>query len=140
MSSLVSEHVQQTTFVIGGINDIVFLFLSVTKVSQQFFNLPINFWEHSHHTDYISRATKNSGREKINSLTNFQDECSFVSLRDVERVMNVMVWFSQQERLFTMMHEKVQKDLQEEAREIADYEEGEEEEDMFADYQVSYDC
>lgn len=22
-----------------------------------------------------------------------QDECSFVSLRDVERVMNVMVWF-----------------------------------------------
>ena len=74
-------------------------------------------------------------RKKINSVANFQDECSFVSLRDVERVMNVMVWFSQQERLFTMMAEKVQEDLQEEAREIADCE-GDEEEDTFVDYRV----
>ena len=62
-----------------------------------------------------------------------------MSLRDVERVMNVLVWFSQQDKLFTMMDEKAQADLQEEAREIADYEEGDEEEDIFVDYQVFYD-
>ena len=27
------------------------------------------------------------------TVTSFKDECSFVSLRDVERAMQVMVWF-----------------------------------------------
>lgn len=62
-----------------------------------------------------------------------------MSLRDVERVMNVMVWFSQQDKLLTMMDEKAQADLQEEAREMADYGDEEEEEDVLVDYQVIYD-
>ena len=62
-----------------------------------------------------------------------------MSLRDVERVMNVMVWFSQQNKLLTMMDEKAQADLQEEANEMADYEDGEEEENVIVDYQVFYD-
>ena len=33
------------------------------------------------------------------------DECSFVSLRDAERVMDVMIWFSQQDVLFNLMDE-----------------------------------
>ena len=55
----------------------------------------------------------------------FQDECSFVSLRDVERVMNVMVWFSQQDKLFVMMDDKARKDLEEEAMELAEYDDQE---------------
>ncbi len=35
-----------------------------------------------------------------------QDECSFVSLRDIERVMEVMVWFFEHgQELFQMMDE-----------------------------------
>ena len=52
--------------------------------------------------------------------------------------MNVMVWFSQQDKLLTMMDEKAQADLQEEAREMADYGD-EQEEDVLEDYQVIYD-
>ena len=41
----------------------------------------------------------------------FQDECSFVSLRDVDRVLTVMSWFYQQSRgsnntLFNLMNRK----------------------------------
>ena len=36
-----------------------------------------------------------------------QDECSFVSLRDVERVMNVMLWFYQhKDSLFDLIDAK----------------------------------
>ena len=37
------------------------------------------------------------------------------------------------------MDEKAQADLQEEANEMADYEDGEEEENVIVDYQVFYD-
>ena len=53
--------------------------------------------------------------------------------------MNVMVWFSQQDKLLKMMDEQAQADLQEEAREMADYGDEEEEEDVLEDYQVIYD-
>ena len=61
----------------------------------------------------------------------FQDECSFVSLRDVERVLKVMSWFYQQSQdnriLFNLMeHEETQ---EHDEREDTDEEEEEEEED-----------
>lgn len=37
----------------------------------------------------------------------FQNECSFVSLRDVERTMNVMIWFYQHREVFRPLLEKI---------------------------------
>jgi len=35
-----------------------------------------------------------------------QDECSFVSLRDVDRTLQVMMWFYDHEELFELMDDK----------------------------------
>lgn len=44
----------------------------------------------------------------------FQDECSFVSLRDVDRALKVMMWFYRKgELLFTLMDKKANKRLKE---------------------------
>lgn len=57
----------------------------------------------------------------------FQDECSFVSLRDVERTLQVMMWFyAKGELLFQLMDEK--RKLK--ARLLMDEEDEEEEENL----------
>lgn len=43
-----------------------------------------------------------------------KDECSFVSLRDVERTLCVMAWFYEhREPLFDYMRERAERDAQE---------------------------
>ena len=37
-----------------------------------------------------------------------QDECSFVSLRDVDRALNVLMWFYHRQELFDQMDKKIQ--------------------------------
>ena len=37
-----------------------------------------------------------------------QDECSFVSLRDVDRALNVLMWFYHRQELFDQMDRKIQ--------------------------------
>lgn len=57
-----------------------------------------------------------------------QDECSFVSLRDVLRVLDVMAWFLEHEQpLFRLMDEKLLAKVQQDAP--SDDEEDEEDED-----------
>ena len=43
----------------------------------------------------------------ISFLFSFKDECSFVSLRDVERAMQVMVWFYKHADTLGRLMEKV---------------------------------
>ncbi len=58
-----------------------------------------------------------------------QDECSFVSLRDIERVMEVMVWFFEHgQELFQMMDEDEEDVIQVAAINEEDDEQLEEEE------------
>lgn len=42
-------------------------------------------------------------RRHIINVILLQDECSFVSLRDIQRLLDVMAWFYQQDLLFTRM-------------------------------------
>jgi len=47
-------------------------------------------------------------------MTCLQEECSFVSLRDVKRVLDVMSWFyGQRELLFRLMDERAEADVKE---------------------------
>ena len=47
-------------------------------------------------------------------ITCLQEECSFVSLRDVKRVLDVMSWFyGQRELLFRLMDERAERDFKE---------------------------
>ncbi|XP_041354620.1 E3 ubiquitin-protein ligase rnf213-alpha-like [Gigantopelta aegis] len=69
-----------------------------------------------------------------NFMRQQEDECSFVSLRDVERVLKVMSWFYEQSQdnriLFDMMEEE--ETQQDEESEVSDDEEEEEEEETNA--------
>lgn len=40
-----------------------------------------------------------------------QDECSFVSLRDVDRTLQVMMWFYSHKKLFELIDEKAEKEI-----------------------------
>ena len=42
-----------------------------------------------------------------------QDECSFVSLRDVDRTLQVMMWFFYRNELFDEINKKAVDDIQE---------------------------
>src|SRR6218665_1773154 len=69
------------------------------------------------------------------TLLSLQDECSFVSLRDVDRALKVMMWFySPEKELFDKMNEKAVDEIKETYRARAavgddDGEEGDDEED-----------
>src|SRR6218665_810746 len=69
------------------------------------------------------------------TLLSSQDECSFVSLRDVDRALKVMMWFySPEKELFDKMNKKAEDEMKETYRARAavgddDGEEGEDEED-----------
>ena len=49
-----------------------------------------------------------------------QDECSFVSLRDVERVLEVMSWFYRQSEDDTMLFQKMKEDSEDSETETDD--------------------
>jgi hypothetical protein len=49
-----------------------------------------------------------------------QDECSFVSLRDVERVLEVMSWFYRQSEDDTMLFQKMKEDSEDSQTETDD--------------------
>ena len=58
-----------------------------------------------------------------------QDECSFVSLRDVDRVLSVMSWFCSQAAKTRTLYDEMDKDLYGEDERIAIDNEDEEEEE-----------
>lgn len=47
-----------------------------------------------------------------------QDECSFVSLRDVDRTLQVMMWFYHHGDLFNLIDEKAASNLESEEVEL----------------------
>jgi hypothetical protein len=49
-----------------------------------------------------------------------QDECSFVSLRDVERVLEVMSWFYRQSEDDTLLFQKMKEDSEDSETETDD--------------------
>ena len=66
-------------------------------------------------------------------MLSLQDECSFVSLRDVDRALKVMMWFySREKELFHRMNEKAEGEIKEVVQRFAsvgdDDEDGEDKE------------
>jgi hypothetical protein len=54
-------------------------------------------------------ANRDLGCRNVEKCTLYlQDECSFVSLRDVDRALQVMMWFYSHRRLFDKIDEKAQ--------------------------------
>ena len=63
-------------------------------------------------------------------FSDMQDECSFVSLRDVDRTLQVMMWFYIHEALFDKIDHKAQEILEQQHAETEEYEEDGEEEEI----------
>lgn len=59
-----------------------------------------------------------------------QDECSFVSLRDVERAMNVMVWFYNHREVLNPLMDETVDDQDEESDSDNDVDDSDDDEDI----------
>ena len=57
-----------------------------------------------------------------------QDECSFVSLRDVERAMNVMVWFYNHREVLNPLMDETNDDQDEESDSDSDLDDSDDDE------------
>ncbi|XP_077980164.1 E3 ubiquitin-protein ligase rnf213-alpha-like [Glandiceps talaboti] len=85
---------------------------------------------------YVNSQKIPAGREEVIStvlaasqrfMRQRKNECSFVSLRDVERTMNVLVWFYEHKMIDQLMREKAKTDYDDET----DDEDDEDEEDEY---------